>query len=120
MPPEAAERREIGSVHQERRQEEDQREFGVERHRRQHRHERQEPAPDQQCRGRRQPHPERGPVEGNDDAEQCKDEFERFGGVHAPPNHAAAPAATDHGVSCQSSARPRGRARTVSPLGGGS
>ncbi len=77
-----AERGKIGAVHEQRRQEQHEREFGVERDRRQPRNEGERAAADEECGRGRPPQLQRQPVQPDDEREQPKDEFEDFDGVH--------------------------------------
>ena len=79
---EAAEGGVIGAVHQQRRQEEDQRQLGIEGDRRQAGDEGQQAAADQQGGGGRQAGALRRPVKRDHHAEQRKDDFESFDRAH--------------------------------------
>jgi hypothetical protein len=82
MPSEPAERSEIGAVQQQRRQEQHQRQFGIECDGRQSRDERKHAAADQQSGRWRELQPPRRPMQRDDADQQGQDEFESLDGTH--------------------------------------
>ena len=89
MAAEPAKGRVVGAVHQERRQEQDQREFGIEANRRQSRNKSQRAAADQERRRRWQPDPRRDPMQGDHGCEQDEDQLEGFDRMHSLVKHAS-------------------------------